>query len=52
MACAKALQFNRYTYKAVNNILLNGMEAIEEEQGVLFKSLPVHENIRGNQYYN
>jgi len=53
MACAKALQFNRYTYKAVNNILRNGMEsAQDDEQEVLFRSLPVHDNIRGNQYYN
>ncbi len=53
LACAKALQFNRYTYKAVNNILKNGMEAVQADgQEVLFKSLPVHENIRGNQYYN
>ena len=53
MACGKALQFNRYTYKAVNNILKNGMEAARnDEHEVLFRSLPVHENIRGNQYYN
>ena len=53
MACGKALQFNRYTYKAVNNILKNGMEAAQnDEHEFLFRSLPVHENIRGNQYYN
>ncbi len=53
MACAKALHFNKFTYKAVNNILKNGMDAVQDEgQGVLFKSLPEHENIRGNQYYN
>jgi transposase len=48
-ACGKALQFENYTYKMINNILVNGLDAVhEQEQLALFGE---HENIRGIQYY-
>ena len=51
-ACARALEFHYHSYKAVKNILANGLDKIEQEE--LFAqqpSLPEHANIRGNHYY-
>lgn len=50
-ACARALQFNCYSYKAVKNILEKGLDTIQEE-ALSLKPLPVHKNIRGNVYFN
>jgi transposase len=49
-ACMRALYFNHYSYKGVNNILKNRLDGIQEE--TLFSQLPEHENIRGNKYYD
>jgi transposase len=49
-ACMRAMYYNHYSWRGINNILKNGMEDIQEED--LFSRLPEHENIRGNQYYN
>ena len=50
-ACKKGLYFNNFTLKFVRNILVNNLLEIEQQD--LFKNIfPVHENIRGNQYYN
>lgn len=49
-ACARALGFDCYSYKAVRNILEKGLDTVEKEN-LSFKSLPVHENIRGNEYF-
>jgi len=49
-ASKKALYFNRYSYKAVKEILVNNREDFEEEPD-LFKCLPEHSNIRGAKYY-
>jgi hypothetical protein len=46
----RALYFNHYSYKGVNNILKNRLDGIQEE--TLFSQLPEHENIRGNKYYD
>ena len=49
-ACSRALEYNLYNYKIVQNILeknldkLNGFSEDEE-------NLPDHHNIRGNKYY-
>jgi len=50
-ACCRALTFKLYNYKAVKNILEKGLDSVEEE-GVYQTALPIHENIRGSQYYN
>ena len=50
LACMRALQFNCYSYKSVKNILEKGLERVEEETAPL--ELPLHENIRGKQYFN
>jgi len=51
-ACKRAIFFNYYSYKAVRNILERGMDKLEEENEDLFSTLPEHENIRGNTYFN
>lgn len=50
-ACARALRYRSYSYTAVKNILLKGLEALEEP---VQKAAPIiqHENIRGTQYYD
>lgn len=50
-ACRRAIQFKHYSYRAVKNILKNGLDKVEEESPLLAK-LPVHENLRGYQYYD
>lgn len=49
-ACRRAMQFRYYSYRAVKNILKNGLDKVEEEPESLGK-LPVHENLRGDSYY-
>ena len=49
-ACARALSYNLYKYKAVKNILDKGLDSIEEEK-LYEQKLPLHENIRGASYY-
>ena len=42
-----------HSYKAVKNILANGLDKIEPEQlSANQPSLPLHANIRGNDYYH
>jgi transposase len=48
-ACEKAVYFNRYSCRGIKNILENKQEDYQVE---LFKPMPTHSNIRGNQYYN
>ena len=52
-ACGRALEFRYHSYKAVKNILANGLDKIEPEQlSANQPSLPLHANIRGNDYYH
>ena len=51
-ACTKALYYGRYSYKSVQNILERGLDQIPidiQEQQQL--QMPLHENIRGENYY-
>jgi len=48
-ACKRALGFNYYSYKAIKNILIKGLDRIQEEK---IPELPLHNNIRGSQYFN
>lgn len=50
-ACKKVIYLKYYTLKSIKNILENNLED-EYEQPDLFPTLPQHENIRGNKYYN
>ena len=49
-ACARALYYKLYKYKAVKNILEKGLDRIEEENEDS-SLLPLHSNIRGASYY-
>lgn len=49
-ACKRALSFEHYSFKGVKNILENGLENYCEQQ-TLFP-MPLHNNIRGKNYYN
>jgi len=50
-ACQRALSFNCFQYKTVKNILEKKLEQNPEEE-IEERKLPVHENIRGAEYYN
>ncbi len=50
-ACEVALYYQNCTYKMINNILINNMDQPSEEVNATSSTLPVHDNIRGNQYY-
>lgn len=50
-ACERALYYQNCTYKMINNILINNMDQSSEEDNSANVTLPVHDNIRGNQYY-
>jgi len=49
-ACARALGYGSYSYKCVKNILEKNFDKLQEE--TTYKKYPVHENIRGNRYFN
>ncbi len=48
-ACRRAVDFQNYSYKGINNILAN---KLEDQQTDCFETpLTTHQNIRGNRYY-
>jgi transposase len=47
-ACQKAIYYQHYSLKGIENILKNRLEDHQQES---FPLLPMHTNIRGNQYY-
>lgn len=50
-ACEKARLINSFSYTTIRNILKNGQDLVPVNQSTRKKSLPSHENIRGNTYY-
>lgn len=50
-ACQRALEHGIHNYKIVKNILEKGLDQIEKEKPPLTNQLPIHNNIRGNNYY-
>lgn len=48
-ACQRAHSYGFYHFKAIENILNNKLEVYEREQEE--SAMPVHENIRGEEYY-
>lgn len=51
-ACARACNMNSYSYTTVKNILKNGQDLVEQTQTTSkTRAIPIHENIRGNKYY-
>jgi len=51
-ACLRALKFSVLSFKALRNILENGLDRLEEKQDGSQPALPDHENIRGSGYYH
>lgn len=51
-ACLRALKFGALSFKALRNILENGLDRLEEKQDGSQPALPDHENIRGSGYYH
>ncbi len=50
-ACKRALDYEEYSYKFVNNLLKSGMEKVKIQDNAEIVTSP-HENIRGKIYYN
>lgn len=48
-ACKMAIEYERYNYGFVQNILKNNMT--EQQTDTINKPLPMHDNIRGNNYF-
>jgi transposase len=51
-ACLRALKFGALSFKALRNILTNGLDRLEEKPDGSTSALPDHENIRGSGYYH
>jgi transposase len=49
-ACQRALGYGLYNYKTIQKILENGLENEQDDNEQL--QMPLHENIRGEEYYN
>lgn len=50
-ACKRALAFNSYNYMAIQSILEKGLDQIDDEESSMQVKMPLHENIRGEGYY-
>jgi transposase len=50
-ACRRADEFGSYSYRTVKNILTGNFDTLSNEGANQFQ-LPLHENIRGAEYYN
>lgn len=51
-AASRALKFAALSFKALRNILANGLDRLEENPDGSKPALPDHENIRGSGYYH
>jgi len=49
-ACKRALEYNIYNYKIVQNILEKNLDKVNGDQESR-DNIPKHQNIRGNKYY-
>lgn len=50
-ACQRALGYGIYNYKTIQSILEKGMDTCDESEENKQLEMPLHENIRGEQYY-
>jgi transposase len=50
-ACQRALGYGIYNYKTIQTILEKGMDQYEETEENKQLEMPLHENIRGEEYY-
>lgn len=51
-AAKRALKFSALSFKALRNILENGLDRLEEKSDDSTPALPDHPNIRGSTYYH
>lgn len=51
-ACQRALALSSYSYRTVKNILTAGLDQVVLEEDTESPLRPVHENIRGADYYD
>ena len=49
-ACRRAIEYNMYSYKTIQNILEKGLDQVDKDSR-LEELLPDHANIRGKEYY-
>tara|TARA_B110000046_G_scaffold184358_1_gene222638 strand:- start:1559 stop:3115 length:1557 start_codon:yes stop_codon:yes gene_type:complete len=50
-ACRRALDYERYNYRTILNILEKGLDQLTIDENKNEKELPTHSNIRGRNYY-
>jgi transposase len=50
-ACQRALGYGIYNYKTIQTILERGMDKLDETEESKPMEMPLHENIRGEEYY-
>ena len=50
-ACRTAAYIGAYTFRTIENILKNNMDGYEVQPELFDSPLPLHENIRGSEYY-
>lgn len=50
-ACKRALDYGFYNYKIIQTILEKGLDQIKDDEQVDQLEMPLHENIRGEDYY-
>lgn len=48
-ACRRAAHYGTYSYRAIEDILTRRLDEVEEEE--VLPTMPVHDNIRGKEYY-
>jgi transposase len=51
-ACERALRYNATSFKSLRLILEKSLDQHKEDNATVSSALPVHENIRGEAYYN
>ena len=49
-ACRRAIEYNMYSYKTIQNILEKGLDQVDNDS-LVEDALPEHGNIRGKEYY-
>jgi len=50
-ACARAVRYRTFSFKSIKTILMNGLDKQEEARNETAAISPLHENIRGADYY-
>ncbi len=50
-ACRRAIDYEQYSYRMIKNILQNNMDVRSQEPTLFDTAVPLHENIRGREYY-